>query len=48
MKLPKYIKTNYWYINRKPIAMLSFGIIVLFIAANIVLNIIDYIGNLFN
>lgn len=48
MKLPKQIRLNYWWINRKPILLLSFGFLVLFLAANIVLNLIEYLTNLLN
>lgn len=43
MKLPHYIKTNFWYINRKPILLLWLAIAVIIFALNLFLNLINLI-----
>lgn len=43
MKLPKKIKSNFWYINRKPILMLWLAIAVIVFALNLLLNLINLI-----
>ena len=41
MKLPKFIKTNWYYINREPIAILAVIFIVISIVGITLLELID-------
>lgn len=41
MKLPKYIRTNYWYINRNIIGLIWLILIALYCIATLLLNLIN-------
>lgn len=41
MKLHKTIRTNFWYINREPIALLSVILITLYCIGKLLLNLIN-------
>lgn len=45
MKIPKYIRLNYYYINRKPIFYLTVCLLLILFCGNLALNIINFIFN---
>jgi len=47
MKLSKIIRTNWYYINRKPIFILSVLFVLFFFCANFLLNLIDFLTSKF-
>ncbi len=41
MKLSKTIRTNYWYINRKPIGLIWLILIAFYVIGTLLLNLIN-------